>query len=176
MIFIAAAMTLAVVIVTLLSCVSDVRAMQIPNTHCLVILGCFIPAWLAAPEVFQPLWTQLAGFGLVLVAGYVLFAIGVMGGGDSKLAAALGLWVGLRGLMPFVFYWALAGGVLAMLTLFLRKKKPFQNPAPGSWIAQAQTGGNAIPYGIAISVGAWAAFVYTGLVHHQLNEVFKIIH
>jgi prepilin peptidase CpaA len=100
----------------------------------------------------------------------------MIGGGDSKLGTALALWAGLRGLLPFVFYMALVGGILGIAALVLYKLKPFKNPRVGGWIEQAQLGANAIPYGIAISAGAWASFFHTGIVHEQIHEVFKIIH
>jgi Flp pilus assembly protein protease CpaA len=71
---------------------------------------------------------------------------------------------------------AVMGGVMGGLTLALQKKKLFKNPKPGSWIEQAQAGKNAVPYGVAISFGFWMSFFHTDAIHHQLNEVFKIIH
>jgi prepilin peptidase CpaA len=175
MTIITALMTLVIFIVTLLSCVSDVRSLRIPNWHSLVILGCFIPAWLAAPEAFNGLTQHAAAMGGMFVIGYLMFSLGMMGGGDSKLATVLGLWVGLNGLMPFIFSMAIIGGVIGLVTIIISKKKPFKNPLPGSWIEQAQTGHNAIPYGVAISSGAWVALYHTGFLHQQLNEVFNII-
>ena len=169
-------MAFVVVVVTLLSCVSDVRSLRIPNLYSLVVLGCFIPAFFFAPAAFSPLWYHLTAMGVMFVLSYIMFCTGMMGGGDSKLGTALALWVGLKGLMPFMLYMALMGGVLGGLTLLLQKKKLFSNPKPGSWIEQAQSGQNAVPYGVAISFGFWAAFFHTVLQHHQLNEVFKIIH
>ena len=34
----------------------------------------------------------------------------------------------------------------------------------------------AVPYGLAISFGAWAAFFHTGFLDHRIDEVIKIIH
>ena len=167
---------LVVLAVTVLSCVSDVRRLRIPNTHALVVLGCFIPAWLTAPAAFSPLWHHIAAMGIMFGVTYAMFCKGMMGGGDSKLGTALGLWVGLKGLVPFIFYMALMGGVLGLITLCLQKKKLFSNPRSGSWVEHAQAGQNALPYGVAISFGSWASFFHTGLLHQQLNEVFKIIH
>lgn len=168
-------MTLIVFIVTLLSSVSDVRSLRIPNWHALVILGCFIPAWLAAPGAFEAPWQHLAAMGAMLVLGYLMFSFGLMGGGDAKLAAAVGLWVGLGGLAPFIFSMAIMGGIIALVSIAVSKKKFFKNPLPGSWIEQVQAGRNAVPYGVAISAGAWAALYHTGFLHNQLNEVFSII-
>lgn len=169
-------MTLVVLAVTLLSCVADIRSMRIPNNHALIIAACFVPAWLAAPEVFASLWQHLSAFGVVLGVTYFMFCKNMMGGGDSKLASALALWVGLKGLFPFMLYMAIIGGILGAFAILMRKTPFFKNPPPGSWAAQAQSGRSVLPYGVAISFGAWAALFYTGLVHNQINEVFKIIH
>jgi prepilin peptidase CpaA len=168
-------MMLAVFVVMFLSCVSDVRSLRIPNGHSLVILGCFVPAWLVFPEAFGSLGLHVAAAALMFVVTYGMFAMGMMGGGDSKLGSALALWGGLNGLVPFMFYMAVTGGILGLISIFIKKKKPFKNPEAGSWFAQLQEGKNAVPYGVAISFGAVAAFFHTGLIHNQLNEVFKII-
>ncbi len=160
------AMTVVVLAVTLFSCRSDIMSLRIPNTHSVIILLCFVPAYIATPPVFEPLWHHLAALLLMFAVTYVMFYTGLMGGGDAKLASALALWVGLRGIIPFVFYISLAGGLLAAVTLMIRKKKPFQNPRAGSWIAEVQSGKDAIPYGVAISVGVWAVFFHTGLIPH----------
>ena len=176
MTLIAPVMTAVVLIVTLLSCISDVRSLRIPNWHSLVILAAFIPAWLAAPEAFIGLAQHAAAMAIMLVVSYIMFSLRMMGGGDSKLATVLGLWVGLSGLPPYIFYMAIAGGVMGLVSLLLRKKKIFKNPRPGSWIEQVQAGRNAVPYGVAISIGAWVALFHTGFLDNQLNEVFSIIH
>ena len=169
-------MIVTVLMVTVLSCISDVRSLRIPNMYALIILVCFVPAWFTAPVDLGPIGYHIASMGIMFIVSYLMFCKGMMGGGDSKFGTALGLWVGLRGLVPFVFYMALMGGILGLITLFLRKKKPFTNPRPGSWVEQVQTGHDAIPYGVAISFGCWAAFFHAGLVDNQLNEIFKIIH
>jgi len=176
MAFITPVMLFTVFIVTVLSCISDIRSLRIPNVYSLIVLGCFIPAWLAEPAAFGPLWYHLTAMGILFVLTYIMFCQGMMGGGDSKLGTALGIWVGLKGLLPFLFYMAIMGGVLGAITLLLQKKKLFSNPKQGSWVEQVQSGKNAVPYGVAISFGSWAAFFHTVLLHHHLNEVFKIIH
>lgn len=177
MAFVTLMMIGVVLAVTLLSCVSDFRSLRIPNLYALIVAGSFVPAFLATPGAFMsPWWHYPLAMVLMFALSYFMFAKGLMGGGDSKLGTALALWVGLRGLLPLVFYMALVGGILGMASLLLQKFKPFKNPRAGGWIAEAQGGSNAIPYGIAISFGSWAAFFHTGLIHHQLDEVFKIMH
>ncbi len=176
MIIITLLMTIVILVVTILSCVSDVRSLRIPNWHSLVILACFVPAWLAAPTAFGAIWGHVGAMVCLLALTYAMFTFGMMGGGDSKLGTALGLWVGPQGLIFFMLYMAVMGGVMGLFSLVLRKNKPFKNPHPGSWVEQAQNGRNAVPYGVAITVGSWAAFFHTGFLYNQLNELIKIIH
>ncbi|MBI1216353.1 MAG: peptidase [Alphaproteobacteria bacterium] len=170
------ALTAAVFAVTVMSCVSDARSLRIPNMHSLVIAGCFLMAFLITPQYFGKWWEHLGGFAIIFVITYIMFIFKMMGGGDSKLGSALALWVGLRGVVPFVFYMGIMGGVIALFSLWMKRKKPFANPPAGSWMAEVQAGRNALPYGIAISFGAWAAMLYTPLFHNGLHELIKIIH
>lgn len=167
---------LAAVIVSLMSCVSDVRSLRIPNWQPLIITALFVPAYFLAPELFHKFGFHVAAFVAMFVVTYGLFLRGFVGGGDAKLVTALALWVGLQGLMAFMFYMAIFGGVLGGFALYLRNKKPFKKPTRGGWVETAQKGGNALPYGVAITFGAWMALLHTGAVHNHLNEVFKIIH
>jgi len=67
--------------------------------------------------------------------------------------------VGLRGLAPFAVYTALAGGALAALLVALRSAwvRPFVEAGP-AWAKRLATPGEAAPYGVAIAIGALAAF------------------
>jgi prepilin peptidase CpaA len=173
---IAALMTCAVLAVTFLSCVSDIRSMRIPNIYSGAILAAFAVAFAASPESFGKWWEHAGAFALMFLVTFGMFMAGMVGSGDTKLGSVLALWVGFKGLMPYLFFMALAGGVLGAVSLLLRGKKIFKNPQPGSWVAKAQDGKSAVPYGVAISVGAWAALFHTGFIYHQIDEVIKIVH
>ena len=73
----------------------------------------------------QPRWTDaLIG---VLVGGGIFFLIivasrGGMGGGDMKLAAMLGAFLGWRSLLVAILAAVLAGGILAIALLALRRR------------------------------------------------------
>ena len=169
-------LTFAVFVVTVLACVSDVTSLRIPNLYSVFILGAFAVAYLASHESFDPLWHHLGALVAVFVVTYIMFIAGMMGGGDSKLGSALALWVGIKGVIIYVFWMAVVGGVIGGLSLLIKKKKPFANPRAGSWLAAAQEGKNEIPYGVAISIGAWVAMLQTGFITKQLDELFRIIH
>jgi prepilin peptidase CpaA len=167
---------LMVLIGLLLYCaVSDFRRLKIPNVIVLVMIGCFFLAFVSTPQIFFPLWQHvLAMLGMFFVT-YVMFAKNLMGGGDAKMMTAVSLWLGLKGLLSFVFYMGLAGGVLGLAALWLQKKKPVASPAPGSWIESVQSGKNTVPYGIAIAIGALGALSYLDFPHHIVDEINKII-
>ncbi|MDP2206038.1 MAG: prepilin peptidase [Alphaproteobacteria bacterium] len=173
---IVALLTCLMLATTLLSCISDVQRLRIPNTYVLIVLGSFAVAFALSPSSFGVWWHPFAAGGVFLVITYVMFAFNMLGAGDAKLGAALALWVGLPGLMAYVMYMAIVGGLLGVASLFLKKRKPFKNPREGSWVATVQGGGNAVPYGIAITTGAWGAMLHNGFIFHQIDELIKIIH
>ena len=49
---------------------------------------------------------------MVLAVTFVFFALGWIGGGDAKLAAATALWLGFDHLLKYLLYASLFGGVL----------------------------------------------------------------
>jgi len=145
---------------------SDLRGLVIPNVHHLLVAGSFVLAYMAiyfsGSEVMGSLPTHIgAGVG-TLVITFVLYSLRLLGGGDSKLMSAYALWVGTQGLLAMLFYMGIAGVVLGLSAILIRKRKPFKNPKEGSWIARLQAGENAVPYGIPIVIGAFVAFFQNG--------------
>lgn len=134
---------------------SDARTLRIPNTVSLALLAAFVPAAVAAGIGLEAIAWHLGAGVLVLAIGFVLFALGLFGGGDAKLMAAAALWVGWgETLLFFAFAVLLVGGVLSLLVIALRK-------GLGLWpdwlVAKAEglfTPNKAVPYGIAIAAGA----------------------
>lgn len=147
---------------------SDYKGMTIPNLYPGLIVVAFIPAFFTvqffAPEsqYFSSWVSHLVSLFIIFAITYALFAVKAFGGGDAKLCSAYALWVGVQGLAPFLFFMGLVGGLLGLLTLFLGKHKPIDKPPEGSWIAKAQGGVKEVPYGIAITFGAFISFFYTG--------------
>lgn len=147
---------------------SDFKGFRIPNIVSVVIVAAFAIAFAVLSVLdkrdvlFHPLMNHIGAMLLVLTVTGFLFAIKQLGAGDSKFASAIGLWLGLQGLIPFLFYMALCGGVIGVISLVLKKKKPFKNLPIGSWPAKAQDGFPSVPYGIAIAVGALAGFIFNG--------------
>ena len=136
----------------------DATTMTIPNRLTLFTAAAFAPAALLVG--LSPLaWgLALAGGAAALVAGMVMFALGWVGGGDAKLFAACGLWLGASAAVPFLMWTALAGGALAAAILAGRRAAEM---APGwgpLWLQRLMQKGEGLPYGVAIAAGALVAF------------------
>ena len=147
---------------------SDFKGFTIPNIYSLGVVLSFVLAFVCV-SIFGPetgyfsTWQShlIAGLGTFVIT-LILFAVGVIGAGDSKLISAFALWVGLQNIMGFMFYMALFGGILGILTLIMKKKTVFPNAKAGSWIERAQSGESAVPYGIAIAFGSIVGFYHAG--------------
>ena len=74
---------------------------------------------------------------------FILLAIigkGAIGGGDIKLIAALGLWLGIKPLASVILYGAMAGGVAALFLLLTQKVQRKQYLAYGPYFALSGIG------------------------------------
>jgi prepilin peptidase CpaA len=71
------------------------------------------------------------------------FYIGMMGGGDVKLAAALALWFPPQATLHFLVLMSIAGGLLTLVVLVVHKLR-------------CGKGRPQVPYGIAIAIGGLA--------------------
>lgn len=69
-----------------------------------------------------------------------LLTKGAIGGGDIKLIAALGLWLGLRPLLTVIAYGFIVGGVAALLLLITKQKQRHSYFAYGPYFALSGIG------------------------------------
>lgn len=138
----------------ILAAASDALTLRIPNALILFLLAGFA----AMTALSAPGWTDLAAsvaVGLVLLAGgAVLFSHGLMGGGDVKLLAVTGLWLGPGAAPAFLVLTALVGGVLSLALLACRALGAER--LAGARVATLRPPMNRVPYGIAIAVAAIA--------------------
>lgn len=146
---------------------SDYNGMVIPNKLVAALPVMFLAAYIAAMMAgagtpFMPPLSHLLSVLVTFGITFVLFALKIFGAGDSKLITAFSFWFGLKNLPVFIFYMALLGGLLGVIALVIKKKKPFKKAREGSWIARLQGGEAVVPYGIAISLGAFFAFIKLG--------------
>ena len=137
----------------------DVTSYTIPNWISGVLVLGFFPAAFAVAMPMGAFGLHL-GIGFAgLVAGMAMFALGWIGGGDAKLFAAAGLWLGMPAILTYLLVTGVAGGALAVGLLGLRSMwlRPYVQTGP-AWFGRLATPGENVPYGVAIAVGALIAF------------------
>jgi leader peptidase (prepilin peptidase)/N-methyltransferase len=125
--------------------VTDARHYLIPDefTWGGLVLGLLIALGGGAQGFLQALLGAGAGFGLlygVAVVGGWLFKEEAMGGGDIKMMAMVGAFVGWRGVLLTLFGGALLG-LLIFVPFTLRKKR-------------------LVPFGVFLAMGAALTFVF----------------
>lgn len=166
--------------VCMLASLSDVRSFTIPNSYSLYMIGLFFVTYGAleffAPEmrdvIFGSFLSHLYAFLVFFVVTFIFFSLNFLGAGDSKFGAACAFWFGLKYLPIYLFFMTFFGGVLGIVTLYLRHKKPFKSPSAGGWLARAQEGASQVPYGVAIALGVAVTFVYAGYLSPSVLATF----
>ena len=73
---------------------SDMKFMKIPNSAVLALLGVFLVVGLIALPFAEYPW-RLLHLVVILLIGFVLSALGLVGAGDAKFAAAMAPFVAL---------------------------------------------------------------------------------
>lgn len=161
--------TVSIVALATLAAWSDIRTRRIPNA--LTFTGFAVALALRAlggiDEVTAGLLGALLAFGLSLP----LFLARGLGAGDVKLLTACGAFLGPRRLLSAVLITALAGGAMALFAI-LRRGALIQtlrncrdivvgifSPKRRSDLPTLSTpGAITVPYGVAIAIGAIAAW------------------
>ncbi len=147
-------------VLVLIAALTDATTFLIPNRLSAALAIAFAPAALLMGLSLGAIGVCLIVGLAALLAGIAMFAAGWIGGGDAKLFAAAALWLGWPAVGPLLVWTALAGGALAVGLLVARKATaPFSAAARGpAWVGRLLEPKGDVPYGVAIAVGALAAF------------------
>ena len=124
--------------------ITDARHYLIPDefTWGGLVLGLTLSLWGGVDGFLQAVLGAVAGFALLFVvaqAGRWAFREEAMGGGDIKMMAMVGSFIGWKGVLLTVFLGAVAGSVV-FLPLSLKRKR-------------------LVPFGVFLAVGAGVTFV-----------------
>ena len=128
-------------------------AMMFVLTSCLILISLIdyktqiIPDGLVGvlyvPQgVVDMLFGGVVGFAVMLVIFFI--SRGGMGGGDVKLSAAVGLWLGVEGTLLFLLLAFIMGGVISLLLL----------------VSGVKSKGDAIPFGPFLCLAAFVTVLY----------------
>lgn len=161
---------ISVCLALLAATIVDLRSQRIPN-------ALTIPVALTALALHTlnqgpaGLWFSLGGLGLGLALMLAPFLFGVMGGGDVKLMAAVGAWVGPQLVLTSFLFTSIAGGLYALVVLS-RRVDVVRGVFNRFWTALCVTAGTGdfhyrtepesrglprLCYGLAIALGTVAA-------------------
>ena len=137
----------------------DAATYTIPNWIPLALIAAFPVAAIVMGLPLSAIGLQAAVGGVALIVGMAMFALRWIGGGDAKLFAAAALWLGWPAVGAYAAFTGVAGGALAVSLLALRSGylRPYVVTGP-AWFSRLAEPGENVPYGLAIAVGALAAF------------------
>jgi prepilin peptidase CpaA len=148
---------------------SDLLTMRIANW----LVAALFVAWVGLAFIAQMSWAEmglnLAAAGIVLVAAFIFFAFGWIGGGDAKLVSVTSLWVGFGFMLPYLIYAALLGGGLTLLILAIRRYPLPAQLARVKWIDRLHDTRSGVPYGIALAIAGLLVYPDTTLFVHFLG-------
>ena len=133
---------------------SDLFTMTISNKVSLALAAGFFALALAIGMGPTEIGMHVAAAAVVLVVAFVFFAMGWVGGGDAKLAAAVSLWFGFDHLLQYLLDAALLGGVLTFVLINFRLIPLHPRIEQWPWVARLHEKKGGVPYGIALAAAA----------------------
>ena len=140
---------------------SDLFTMTISNRISLALVVGFLVLALFGGMGMHDFLMHLGAGAAVLVVAFACFAMGWVGGGDAKVAAAVALWFGFDHLLNYLVYASLFGGALTLLLIYIREW-PLPAPLTGqAWLLRLHDKQSGIPYGIALALGALIIYPQT---------------
>ena len=140
---------------------SDFLTLTISNRVSLILAGGFVALAAIGGVSAADVLSHLAAGCVVLVAAFSLFARGIVGGGDAKLAAATALWLGFDHLLPYLLYASLLGGALSVGLIWFRMAPLPDWLARHDWAQRLHGKDAGVPYGIALAAAALAVYPQT---------------
>src|ERR1700739_757354 len=154
------------VLVALLGAVTDVRSARLPNrlTYSALIAALVLRIGLLG---WAGVKSGAVGIGIAGGLFCILYVLGAMGGGDMKMMAAVGAWVGGTHVLTVLVAIALAGGVLALVAMVFNKNliQTVRNTVrmslyrftsglqPHPEMNVQAPGSRRVPFGVAIAMG-----------------------
>ena len=124
---------------------SDLFTMTISNRVSLALAAGFLVLAVLSGMGLTDILSHVGAGAAVLAVAFGCFAMGWVGGGDAKVAAAAALWFGFAHLMNYLLYASLFGGALTLLLLQFRQW-PLPYALTGqAWLLEAARQGERHP-------------------------------
>ena len=160
----------ALAALVLVAVVWDVRERRIPNA--LTVTGLGLAIVLRLLEGPEALLAGVAGLVLAVFVALPLVALGGLGGGDAKLLAAVGAFLGPIQLLVALAITALAGGIMAVVLAIHRGALHESMVGAGVLLMSLfgrgierprrtirSPGALSIPYAVPIAIGVLAVWL-----------------
>ena len=144
---------------SLFTCWSDMRGMRIPNGTVLMLTGAFVVLGPFLMPFDTYLW-RLSHLVVMLLAGILANAGGLIGAGDAKFVAAAAPYVAIDDLRFVIALYA-ATVVAAFLTHRAARNSGLRRLAP-EW--ESWTRGKDFPMGLALG-GTLSAYLILGAIY-----------
>ncbi|PWB81746.1 MAG: peptidase [Methylocystaceae bacterium] len=145
------------------SAFSDLLTMTIPNRVSLALVVVFAVLAVSLQMPLAIVASHASCALAMLIATFVLFHFRLMGGGDAKLAAATALWLGWENLFDYWFVASLAGGVLTLAILELRRRELPTALSNSRFLTRLGDKSVGAPYGIALAVAGLSVYPQSGV-------------
>jgi prepilin peptidase CpaA len=147
-----------------LGAMTDLISMTIPNRVSVLLVASFCVIAPLTGMDFTTIGWHFAAAACVFAAGFLLFAINAMGGGDAKILAASSLWYGFGpDLVGYLAYVGFAGAILTILIIVTRANAntllATRIPMPNYFYKPSL----GVPYGVAIGFGALITYPETAI-------------
>ena len=154
------------VVVTVVGAITDIRSARLPNrlTYPGVIVALMLRTTLLGAAGLRS-----GAIGILIAGGLfsLLYVFGAMGGGDMKMMAAVGAWVGGSHVTTVLVAIALAGGILSLVSMIVNKNliSTVRNVVLLIWYRLTSglhphpemniqaPGSRRVPFGVAIAMG-----------------------
>ena len=140
---------------------SDLFTMTISNRVSLALVAGFLALAVLSGLGFYDILSHIGAGFTVLTVAFACFAMGWVGGGDAKVAAAAALWFGFSHLLSYLVYASFFGGALTLLLLQFRQWPLPYSLAGQAWLIKLHAKESGVPYGIALAIGALAIYPET---------------
>lgn len=167
------AASVACLLLLAVAAIGDVRHYRISNRLVGAVVVCFALFAVAQASWVDAGWS-VAAAACTFVLAAALFAFGLFGGGDVKLASAMALWTQFADLPRFLLVMGAVGGALGIAWILRRRlQRPDAVPAsdttapagPASEAVSepqdAPKPPNKLPYGVAIAAAGIDFFLFS---------------
>ena len=168
-----------VTVVLIVAAIIDGAILKVPNWLTFPFIACGWIHW-SIQDGFSGLGFSLLGTFVGMTLLLVLRNVGGMGGGDVKLLAGVGAWLGavvtlwafaataiVGGIMAIIMIWKTGNWMkhYAMAMQILEEWRTVRTPSKLSKIARERKPNMyLLPYGIPMAIGSIAYFAYAGML------------